>query len=77
MNRDITYCNGKNCGLKNGCRRFTDGQIILSRIHRQDEQGDDDDSQYIWMDNCDPEIREGYMPTPEKTARAAMREGGG
>ena len=59
MNRDITYCNGKNCLLKDRCRRYTDGQIILNSR---------EESQWYWMDNCDPETRDGYWP---------MKEGGG
>ena len=59
MNRDITYCNGKNCLLKDRCRRYTDGQSILNSR---------EESQWYWMDNCDPEARDGYWP---------MKEGGG
>ncbi len=56
MNRDITYCNGKNCALKTGCRRFTDGQRILNSH---------EEAQWYWMENCDPEMREGFVKNDE------------
>ena len=59
MNNDMTYCNGKSCALKTKCRRYLDGQRILTGR---------EESQWYWMDNCDPELREGYWP---------MKEGGG
>jgi len=51
-NRDITYCNGKGCGLRERCRRYVDGQRIMT----SQQEG-----QYYWMDNCDEEHRDGYV----------------
>ena len=53
-NTDVTYCNGKGCILRNKCRRFQDGQRIIAN-HNSDT------NQHRWMDNCDPETREGYL----------------
>jgi hypothetical protein len=52
-NTDITYCNGKGCILRSQCRRFQDGQRIVANYN--------DTNQHRWMDNCDPETREGYF----------------
>ncbi len=56
-NRDITYCNGKGCGLRERCRRYVDGQRIMTS--RQE-------GQYYWMDHCDEEHREGYVELTDK-----------
>ena len=53
-NTDITYCNGKGCILRSQCRRFQDGQRIIANYNG-------DTNQHRWMDNCDPETREGYL----------------
>jgi hypothetical protein len=53
-NTEITYCNGKGCILRSQCRRFQDGQRIIANVER-------DTGQYIFMDNCDSETREGYL----------------
>lgn len=53
-NRDITYCNGKGCGLRERCRRYVDGQRIILNANR-------DENQHWWMDHCDEEHREGYV----------------
>lgn len=53
-NRDITYCNGKGCGLRERCRRYVDGQRIIANANR-------DENQYWWMDHCDEEHRDGFM----------------
>ena len=53
-NTDITYCNGKGCFLQSQCRRFQDGQRIIVNHNG-------DTNQHWWMDNCDPETREGYL----------------
>lgn len=39
-NRDITYCNGKGCGLRELCRRYVDGQriIVKAAIKREESQ---------------------------------------
>lgn len=55
-NKDITYCNGKGCVLRNQCRRYQDGQRIMANRHG-------DSNQHRWMDNCDPETREGFIST--------------
>lgn len=46
-NDDMTYCNGKGCLLKDTCIRYLEGQNV------------DKDFNW-WMENCDPETREGY-----------------
>ena len=51
---DITYCNGKGCILRSQCRRFQDGQRIIANYNG-------DTNQHRWMDNCDPETRDGYL----------------
>ena len=51
-NTDITYCNGKGCGISGQCRRYVDGQ----RIKNSREEG-----QYYWMDHCDIETRDGFL----------------
>ena len=53
-NTDITYCNGKGCILRSQCRRFQDGQRIIANYNG-------DTNQHRWMDNCDPETRDGYL----------------
>lgn len=53
-NTDITYCNGKGCILRSQCRRFQEGQRIIANYNG-------DTNQHWWMDNCDPETREGYL----------------
>jgi hypothetical protein len=53
-NTDIAYCNGKGCILRSQCRRYLNGQRIIVN-----QNGDA--NQYRWMDNCDPETREGYF----------------
>lgn len=55
-NRDITYCNGKGCMLKNQCKRYQDGQCIIANHNG-------DTNQYWWMDNCNEENRDGYIST--------------
>ena len=55
MNRDIYYCKGKGCAIKETCRRFTEGNNIAP-----DTQG------YWWMGECDTETRDGYQPTSQK-----------
>ena len=50
MNRDMTYCKGKNCALAGSCKRFVRGGEIP--IREQDL--------YWWIDHCDEEMREGY-----------------
>ena len=57
-NRDVTYCNGKDCALREQCRRYVDGQRIMANAER-------DEGQYYWMDHCNVEIREGYVQTTE------------
>lgn len=46
-NNDYTYCQGKNCLLKDTCIRYKEGQHVNSQIG-------------WWMENCDHETREGY-----------------
>lgn len=53
-NTYITYCNGKGCVLRIHCKRYQDGQRIIVNHNG-------DTNQYLWMDNCDPETREGYL----------------
>lgn len=53
-NTDIIYCNGKGCILRSQCRRFQEGQRIIANYNG-------DTNQHWWMDNCDPETREGYL----------------
>jgi len=53
-NRDITYCNGKGCGLRERCRRYIDGQRIIANVER-------DEGQYYFWDHCDEEHRDGFM----------------
>lgn len=55
MNRDIYYCKGKGCAIKETCRRFTEGNNI-----------DPDAQGYWWMGECDTETRDGYQPTSQK-----------
>lgn len=55
-NKDIAYCNGKGCILKSQCRRYQDGQRIIENL-------DGDANQYIWMDSCNPNNREGFLAT--------------
>ena len=55
-NKCIAYCNGKGCGLRNHCRRYQEGQRVYNNR-------DDDAIQYLWMDNCDPENRDGFIKT--------------
>ena len=50
MNRDVTYCRGKKCNLRQHCVRFKDGERIMN-----------DDGSYWWMDHCDEETRDGYI----------------
>ena len=52
QNTDITYCDGKGCGLREQCRRYVNGQ----QIKNSREEG-----QYYWMTNCDVETREGFL----------------
>lgn len=54
MANTVTYCNGKGCILRSQCRRFLDGQRIIANHNG-------DTNQHWWMDNCDPETREGYF----------------
>ncbi len=49
MNRDITYCEGNNCRLRETCLRFLEGNRNFTSEKR--------------MKNCDPETREGYWST--------------
>lgn len=49
MNRDITYSNGKGCGLRERCRRYIDGQRIIANVER-------DEGQYYFWDH-----RDGFM----------------
>lgn len=56
VNRDITYCNGKGCMLRNHCQRYQDGQRIIANHNG-------DTNQYYWMDNCNEENRDGYIST--------------
>ena len=51
-NADLTYCDGKGCGLREQCLRYVDGQ----RIKNGREEG-----QYYWMDYCDVETRNGFL----------------
>lgn len=37
-NRDITYCNGKCCGLRSRCRRYVDGQRIIAKAAIKQEE---------------------------------------
>lgn len=46
-NDDMTYCNGKGCLLKDTCIRYLEGQNVDKNFN-------------WWMENCDPETREGY-----------------
>ncbi len=57
-NTDITYCNGKGCVLRIHCKRYQDGLRISANRNG-------DTNQYWWMDNCNDESRDGYMPTKE------------
>ena len=50
MNKDVTYCKGKNCLLRSSCKRYVDGQAIP--IGEMD--------QHWWMEHCDVETRECY-----------------
>lgn len=54
MDHNITYCNGIGCVLRNQCRRYQDGQRIKQNVER-------DTGQYVFMDNCSPENRDGYI----------------
>ena len=54
MINDVTYCNGKNCGIKELCRRYVDGQRIKANIH-----GDSD--QHRWWDECEYDYRDGFI----------------
>lgn len=51
-NTDIAYCKGKGCALKESCMRYTVGNSI-----------DPNTEGFWWMENCNPEDREGYRPT--------------
>lgn len=57
-NTEITYCNGKGCILRSQCRRYQDGQRIIAN-----QNGDT--NQYLWMDNCDPDDRDGFWSADE------------
>ena len=47
----ITYCNGKRCALRTRCQRYIDGKRVNAK------HGD-----ASWMDACDAENREGFIP---------------
>ena len=54
MINDVTYCNGKNCGIKEYCRRYVDGERIKKNV-----LGDTD--QHRWWDECEGDYRGGYI----------------
>lgn len=62
MNTDITYCNGKGCGLREQFRRYQDGQRIMANSN-----GDTD--QYYWMDNCNPDDRDGFWSAEDNNRK--------
>ena len=52
MNRDFCYCNGVGCAIKEHCVRYVDGLKAKG-----------DDGCHNWMDACDVETRNAYIPT--------------
>ena len=50
MNRDVTYCKGSNCALKEHCVRYSDGLKV----------NEEKDGNYWWMEDCGYE-RTGYV----------------
>lgn len=50
MNRDFCYCKGRNCRLRDLCKRYLEGTRI-----------NEDAGNYWWIDNCDEETRECYI----------------
>lgn len=57
MNTDTTYCNGHGCCLRGQCKRYDDGQKI--------KNGSDEGQDYWWMEHCEEETRDGYLPLNE------------
>lgn len=51
----MTYCFGKGCVLCTSCVRYKEGQRIILNV-----EGDTD--QHRFMDCCEPESRELYIP---------------
>lgn len=49
MNKDFTYCIGKNCNLKENCIRYLEGKTVPS------------DGSFYWMEHCSEEYREAYL----------------
>lgn len=58
MTLNDIYCNGKGCLLKDQCKKYVNSKAIYINKHG-------DTNQYRWMDNCDPETRDGYISTED------------
>ena len=56
MNKDITYCNGDGCLLRNQCKRYVEGPRIKDNHHG-------DTHQFYWMDSCNIDNRELFLST--------------
>lgn len=56
MNKDISYCNGDGCLLRNQCKRYVEGQRIKDNHHG-------DTNQFYWMDSCNIDNRELFLST--------------
>lgn len=54
VDNDITYCNGIGCGIKEFCRRYTEGLAIKANL-----QGDT--NQHRWWDYCDGDYHDGFL----------------
>lgn len=55
-NKDITYCNGDGCLLRNMCRRYVEGQRIKANRHG-------DTNQFYWTNSCNIDNRELFLLT--------------
>jgi hypothetical protein len=61
MDQNITLCNGLGCALTDICMRYLEGQRV--KINREG-----DTNQHTFFDQCDEDLRPGFMPTDSQHA---------
>ena len=56
LNRDFTYCLGKDCSMRDTCYRYVEGKKIPSSS----------DEGWWWCESCSTEYRDGYIKTKKE-----------